>query len=321
MEIEIGDGAHFCLKTQMTLCFKDPNSGKDARCNLTRFPDVELHDAETNNGGSPRRARHSGESLKPGLKREKTVAMTKMKSLLLGAHKSGALQRLIATGEGDLTRHAKSILIKLARDCPAKLKPPTADFTGAGVLHNLLLANTPEALKLATELCQLVPELLHETHINNGGALCIFEGEGPLHIAAVNRQEKWIISALSIARAHDMDSLTKPSKHSSEVRPSLLGQTCKGKFFSELPMSHLGGTVLAYCAAFNLCDVLRWVAINYGADRSVLFNEMLPEGTKDPNVRRRLHGLGSPTRLDSPCSLALSLSSSVFLSTAHQSLT
>ena len=299
MKIEIGGDAYFDLKEQMMLCFKDQNSGKDARCNLTRFPEVELVDNDENSGSPRRNRRQSGEntgsSQAPGkrsLKREKS--MVKMKNL--NAQRSGALQRLIETGEGDLTRTARRILLSLARDSPSKLKPPTADFTGAGVLHNLLLANTPEALKLSLELCQLLPELLHETHINNGGLLCLFEGEGPFHIAAVNHRQDWILRALSIARAYDADSLTMRSKHSDV---GLLQQTCKGKFFSDPPMSHLGGTALAYCAAFNLCDVLRWVAINVGHEKSFLFEEMLPLGAKDPNVRR-LQPLCTQ-RLDTPC--------------------
>ena len=60
------------------------------------------------------------------------------------------------------------------------------DFTGAMLLHNLLLAGAqgkdPRAHKLFLEIVHKVPRLLLDVH---DGRL-IFHGEGPLHVLAVN---------------------------------------------------------------------------------------------------------------------------------------
>ena len=87
------------------------------------------------------------------------------------------------------------------------------DFTGAGVLHCLLLSNTREALALALELLKYYPPLIHQVHVDNGGALCAFMGEGAIHIAAVQQQQDWIVQALDIIYATDPDSLVLPSAH------------------------------------------------------------------------------------------------------------
>jgi hypothetical protein len=63
------------------------------------------------------------------------------------------------------------------------------DFTGAMLVHNLLLAGAqgkdPRAHKLFLEIVHKIPRLLLDVH---DGSL-IFHGEGPLHVLAVNGRE------------------------------------------------------------------------------------------------------------------------------------
>ena len=198
----------------------------------------------------------------------------------------------------------KQLLIELARrsglgDQEARQALLTSsDFTGAGVLHCLLLSNKPEAMDLALEMVKLEPKLLHVTHVENGSKNCLFKGEGAPHIAAVNQQEEWILSALEVAWQDDKKAVFGKSDSQLEIgvdNIGLLEQTCEGRFFDRPPMSHLGGTALAYCAAFNNARVLRWVAQHCDEDRKKveLFHQMRPKvkGHSRPDAYTVMHAV------------------------------
>ena len=290
MRIDLSDSAYFDLSGQMTLHFKHERTvGRWATCNLVFFPVVTL-DAEAKLETRLSKSPPTQSTRRRTLFRENTMAFqkTKARSNLLAVMRSGELRRFVQTGVGDLTRAVRNILIKLAENEPDRLLDEgMTDLTGASVIHNLLLSNHDEALSLAAELVKRVPKLLYLTHIDNGGILCLFKGEGPLHIAAVNQREDWILEALDRAYVHDADAVFGPSKTSLDggkdaagqtYEFGLLQQTCEGPFFKDAPMSHFGGTVLSYCAAFNLSRVLQWVArrCNGPEQRWHLFNTMRP---------------------------------------------
>lgn len=242
-QVQLGKEVWLDLDGQMTLVFPHKLSGRLARANLVKYPEVQLTDAVAGRqeaNGAP-------------------MSITEMVDL------SSSLSRIV-----------RQTLLGIAGELPEALLR-AADLTGAGVLHCLLLSNHDEALKLSLELIQTLPMLLHVTHVNNGGALCFFEGEGPLHIAAVNHREDFILRALDVAYSHDPRAVFGPSQD-SQARVGLLQQTCEGPFFTTPPMSHLGGTALAYCAAFNLSKVLQWAATKCADDvqRRWLFHEMRP---------------------------------------------
>ena len=285
--ISLGSGGAWLDCTgQLSLCWKSAQTGRECKANLTKFPEVEQVAEIADVAVERQRSLSMPSSAVPPtprrsatrkLSRELAKPARKFREILLAAFRSGQLERLIETGLGDLTRHARQLLLTLGRETPEILMR-AQDFTGAGVLHCLLLSNTREALALALELLKYYPPLIHQVHVDNGGALCAFMGEGAIHIAAVQQQQDWIVQALDIIYATDPDSLVLPSAHN---RVGVLHQTCWGPFFKDAPMAHFGGTALAYCAAFNQTKVLRWVAKNLRDERQWLFREMRP--FHDPN--------------------------------------
>ena len=291
------DGAYLDLSGQLSVIWEE--AGKRVTANLTKFPDVS---AQTITEDMDKSGRHSSR-VDPDVTISRETRARLMRTFVAKV-KNGELRRIAASGLSDFARVVRKKLIGLATENP-KVLLKAADMTGAGVLHCLLLANTTESLDLAMDLVRYCPRLLQIVHVENGGPLCFFKGEGPLHIAAVNMREKWILQALEIAWAcgDHMASSQPPTPSAGNSRrllsspvsrrrggtpaPStrrgpgqrtprakgeafvreLLAQTCEGGFFSTPPMSTMGGTAIAYCAVFNQTAVLRWCASKFRDDR------------------------------------------------------
>lgn len=269
------------LNAQMTLCFEVRGSRWTAHANLVKYPDgIEVKHPD-------------------GVQLSECMSSNQIEH--------GGMWSVAAKAAHDmvgLKSTVKQLLIELARrsglgDQEARQALLTSsDFTGAGVLHCLLLSNKPEAMDLALEMVKLEPKLLHVTHVENGSKNCLFKGEGALHIAAVNQQEEWILSALEVAWQDDKKAVFGKSDSQLEIgvdNIGLLEQTCEGRFFDRPPMSHLGGTALAYCAAFNNARVLRWVAQHCDEDRKKveLFHQMRPKvkGHSRPDAYTVMHAV------------------------------
>ena len=73
---------------------------------------------------------------------------------------------------------------------------------------------------MSLDLVRKLPRLLHVVHVSEG-QFADFAGEGPLHIAAVNRQEQWFLDALKIAYAdageHDDHPAESPRRRHGSV--------------------------------------------------------------------------------------------------------
>ena len=318
------DDTHFDCEKQLSLCW---TSGTHAvRANLTRYPVVEVTDLTT----PPSPLSRPVSSLSS---EERQQLRGRLRRLLVEKAASGAARRLALSGVNDAARAVRHKLIASAHASSPTQRAllETADMTGAGVIHCLLLANTEEALDLSLCLVRLCPELLRRVHVDNGGPLCLFMGEGALHIAAVNRREAWILAVLDVAWAHDVEAAQRatpaaaggkstaddvaappavgaarqqsfPTSEKALLVRELLFQTCVGPFFSKAPMRTLGGTALAYCAVFNQVGVLRWVARRFRHEIQSLFTTPPPlgGGAHVPTVRfsvlqARMH-THAPTR-------------------------
>ena len=135
------------------------------------------------------------------------------------------------------------------------------DVSGAGIIHCLMLANNDDSLSLAMRLIHARPSLLHCVHKKGRGNLQgVFDGEGALHILAVNKQEKLF---------HDLIKLVHEEGEEEDLK-DLLMQRCAGKFFSEnVPM--FGATPLSYAAYFGFKSVFE-----------TIFGKRLEDGTYPP---------------------------------------
>ena len=113
------------------------------------------------------------------------------------------------------------------------------DVSGAGLIHCLAIANTEKSIELAMNLFQIRPLLLLCVHSGGRGGLAgYFDGEGALHILAVNKKEDEFRKLVELAHAE-----FKPPQFEE-----LLLQKTRGAFFREnVPM--FGATPLACAAA------------------------------------------------------------------------
>lgn len=142
------------------------------------------------------------------------------------------------------------------------------DQSGAGLVHNLLLANNEASLRLAMGLFDLRPSLLVGVHEGGRGPFKnLFDGEGSLHVLAVNQKGEEIgqllewahdrcadyAGAMAILPVGVEEPLVQPT--AQQVLRSLLLQKTTGNFFSDHPMNQFGSTPLAYAAFFGLSNV------------------------------------------------------------------
>lgn len=127
------------------------------------------------------------------------------------------------------------------------------DASGAGLIHCLVLANTTASIRLAMKLFALRPSLLlcvHEKGRNlpNEKLAGVFDGEGSLHVLAVNKHEKEFIQCVELAQEQ-----LEPNRPDSVLE--LLMQKASGTFFiHNVPM--YGATPIAYAACFGFYDAM-----------------------------------------------------------------
>ena len=137
------------------------------------------------------------------------------------------------------------------------------DISGAGLIHCLVIANNKDSLDLAMELFRLRPQLLMCTHKDGKGDYRgVFDGEGSLHILAVNKKEKEFCKLIELAH----------QTLGPRGLEKLLMQKCTGTFFELLDY---GATPLSYAAACGLKLVFEKLLVDPppGAD---------PEDSKPP---------------------------------------
>lgn len=113
----------------------------------------------------------------------------------------------------------------------------TPDASGATPILGLLVANTPEVIKLCLELYQKRISLLAQAH-----HLGPFYGENVFHVLAANRQEEAMCKAIQMAH----DGLE------GDTLQRVLCSHAAGSFFTMLPQSQYGSTPLAYAVCFCL---------------------------------------------------------------------
>lgn len=118
------------------------------------------------------------------------------------------------------------------------------DISGAKLIHCLLLANTDTSVALAERLIHERPRLLLAVH--SEWVKAAFEGEGCLHILAVNQREDVLSRILNIAY----------NSFSTQDLFKLLSQRVIGPFFAKAPMSEFGVTPISYMACFGLREPL-----------------------------------------------------------------
>jgi hypothetical protein len=83
----------------------------------------------------------------------------------------------------------------------------------------------------------------------------IYEGEGCLHILAVNQREHELIELLKYAR-DKLDAVDRQfANHKDASFMLLLNQCAWGTFFADMPVRLWGGRVLAFAAAFGLTQL------------------------------------------------------------------
>ena len=127
------------------------------------------------------------------------------------------------------------------------------DVSGAGVIHCLVLANSLDSLDLAMRLFHKRPTLLKCTHTGGRGELGgVFDGEGSLHILAVNKREEQFVELVKLARREFSDADFE----------ELLLQRCTGSFFNT-NVPELGATPLAYAAAYSLSGVFEALFVTH----------------------------------------------------------
>ena len=91
----------------------------------------------------------------------------------------------------------------------------------------------------------------------------MFDGEGSLHILAVNSKEEQLCELLWLAH----------SEMSPKEFEMLLLQTCTGLFFKfETPINHFGATPLAYAASFGLRAIFDLLFVNEAEGRPGLLS-------------------------------------------------
>ena len=130
------------------------------------------------------------------------------------------------------------------------------DSTGASILHALLLANTPQSKDLALKLLAVRPSWLMHVHSLKGDvhgkgdghadehvADSVFEGEGLLHIAAVNREEGLAEQLCDLA----------VKQGGGDALMTMLWQQATGVFFTaSSPQWRFGGSAISYLVVFDM---------------------------------------------------------------------
>lgn len=140
------------------------------------------------------------------------------------------------------------------------------DISGAALVHNLLLANNKHSVSLAMKLFKLEPLLLLCIHQNgrkegSQDMIRVFDGEGSLHILAVNKLEDEFKALVELAYKELSTEENKFEK--------LLMQKAHGSFFKDNAM-HLGSTPLAYAAAFGLEKVFERLFVTTDTAKALL---------------------------------------------------
>ena len=217
--------------------------------NLVEYPKMELRDAADNAMRRFSMPEQSGQRL------EQSPARRRQRSRQPGPEAEAVLAELILRL---VTQHFDKI-------------ETVDDISGAKLVHCLLLANTDESVALAVRLFEARPRLLLGVHAGKGdhrtGA--IFEGEGSLHILAVNRRTSPLVRLLRLAS----NSL------STEDFKRLLSQRVEGPFFEGEPMCSFGATPVSYMACFGQREPLQ---VLFGQDPS------LSSGLVDDEFRDQL---------------------------------
>ena len=72
------------------------------------------------------------------------------------------------------------------------------DEVGAFPIHCLTVCNTPDAIDLVMEMCDLVPTMLTLVHVKHRSGLPLFVGESILHILACNRHEDILVKMIEM---------------------------------------------------------------------------------------------------------------------------
>jgi hypothetical protein len=129
------------------------------------------------------------------------------------------------------------------RSAEAKSLLTLRDFAGAMLVHNLLLAGAqgkdPRAHKLFLEIVHKIPRLLLDVH---DGRL-IFDGEGPLHVLAVNGRE---IDEAEVVEKVLVDCLRTFRRGIAErkLHPKELVSSRQWKDAEDVKLPHTNGTNL-----------------------------------------------------------------------------
>ena len=104
---------------------------------------------------------------------------------------SGSAHEL--AGEEELNSADKSVVVMMIIALVEQHGPEVEvlrDSSGAGLIHNLAIANTPESIELVMSLLHIHPPLLRGVHDRGWGSFeGQFEGESTLHILAINEKK------------------------------------------------------------------------------------------------------------------------------------
>ena len=120
------------------------------------------------------------------------------------------------------------------------------DSTGARLIHCLMLSNEERSLDLAERILHICPNMLLDVHGRGPPMVAKFEGEGTLHILAVNKRSEHLERILQLAK----------DRLDAEEFVALLSQKAVGSFFRKAPMNSFGATPIAYFAVFAQKSVL-----------------------------------------------------------------
>ena len=120
------------------------------------------------------------------------------------------------------------------------------DVSGAGLVHNLAIANSDESIALLMELFHLRPTLLKGVHREGRNDFKgVFDGESTLHILAVNKRDVEFLDLLILAKREFSDE---------EFVKLLMEKWCARTSDVSLPRAscHPLTTVVVYCTSHAL---------------------------------------------------------------------
>ena len=147
------DGAWLDLSNRLTLCWK-PKGGREHRASLITFPDVEVGDSSTDTASGRHDVSGSWSLMQKadGPRHSRMTGRMRWKELFISQLKSGEIKKMrLFGGMTKIARKVSHKLIRVANDDPSLLMD-SFDYSGAGIIHCLLLANSEEALELALKL-------------------------------------------------------------------------------------------------------------------------------------------------------------------------